>query len=72
MRKILLCFRYYDVKIHVNCIKEGRNEDEKENCNEIRQSQRFRHGSIVIAVLEMKMIFIRTLITSLNEINHYQ
>lgn len=73
MCKILLCSRYYDVKIYVNCIKENRNGDGKENCDEIRQSQRFRHNYIVIAILEMKMIFIRTLITSLNvEINHYR
>lgn len=55
----ILCSRYYDVKIHVNCIEENRNGDGKENCDEMRQSQRFRHGSIIIAVLEMKMIFIR-------------
>lgn len=71
MHKIL-CSRYYDVKIHVNDNKESRNEDGKEKCDETRQSPRFKHG-LIIAVLEMRMIFTRTLITSLNvKINHYR
>lgn len=60
MRKISLYSRYYDVKIHVNGNKEIRNGDRKEKCDETRQSQRFRHSHIVIAVLEMRMIFTRT------------